>query len=189
MKTLLVLLALGVLVFGALFFSARNIGTEPDSMNNDTSVSEEAVTAEETNTNISDIGTPVDTTTSGRVIDLSGEGLRTVPMEIFENTSATTLDVSNNNLDGALQAEVRHLQNLEVLDLSDNNFTGVPAEVGQLAKLRVLDLSNNPITGLPYELGNLQSLELLDLRGTKYSKQDLDVIKKNLPEETVVNVD
>ena len=71
---------------------------------------------------------------------------------------------------------MRNLRNLQVLDLSDNDFAGVPAEVGQLSELRVLDLSNNPITGLPHEISNLKNLEVLDLRGTDYSEQDLQTI-------------
>lgn len=81
------------------------------------------------------------------------------------------------------------MQNLRVLNLSNNQFTGVPAEVGQLSKLEVLDLSNNPITGLPYEIGNLQNLKALNLKGTNYSKQDLEVIKEKLPSTTEILVD
>lgn len=107
--------------------------------------------------------------------------------EFFDNTEV--LDLSNQNLNGALQAEIRNMKNLKVLNLSNNNFTGVPAEVGQLDKLEVLDLSNNPITGLPYEIGNLQNLKTLNLKGTNYSKQDLEVIKQKLPSTTQILVD
>lgn len=114
-------------------------------------------------------------------LDLSSKGLTSVPKSVFEKTSLTKLDLSNNNLDGSLQAEVRHLKNLRILDLSDNNFTGVPAEIGQLSNLEELDLSNNKITGLPYELGNLSKLRFLDLTGNDYSKVDLEIIRKSLP--------
>lgn len=127
--------------------------------------------------------------TSGKNIDLSGKGLTKVPESVFRETSATSLDLSHNKLGGALQAEVRHLENLEVLNLSDNNLTGVPAEVGQLSKLRVLDLSNNPITGLPYEIGNLKNLEVLDLRGTQYATSDLEIIKEGLPPTVDIRTD
>lgn len=107
-------------------------------------------------------------------------------VSVPQNTKV--LDLSGRGLTGSLKAEIRHLQDLQVLDISDNNFTGLPAEVGQLSKLQTLDLSNNPFTGLPYELGNLKNLKTFDLRGTNYAEQDLDVIRKNLPSSTVIMV-
>jgi Leucine-rich repeat (LRR) protein len=127
-------------------------------------------------------------TSKSAVIDLSGQGLIKTPDYVFSKTDTQELNLSNNKLSGALQAEVRHLVNLRILDLSNNNFTGVPAEVGQLNKLEVLDLSNNSLTGLPYELGNLSNLTILDLRGNDYAKADLEIIKKGLP-NTEIRID
>lgn len=124
------------------------------------------------------VGTSI---SNGLRIDLSDTGLTSVPKYVFERTEIESLDLSQNSLSGALPAEVRHLRNLRILNLSENNFTGVPAEIGQLQNLEVLDLSGNPITGLPYELGNLKKLRILDLRDTAYSAQDLEVIKASLP--------
>jgi len=101
----------------------------------------------------------------------------------------TVLDLSGRGLTGSLKAEVRQLTELTTLNLSGNNFTGLPSEVGQLSKLKVLNLANNPLTGLPYELGNLQNLQVLDLRGTMYAKEDLEVIKAKLPKTTTILVD
>jgi Leucine-rich repeat (LRR) protein len=119
-------------------------------------------------------------------IDLSGQGLTKVPMYVFEQTDTVALNLSNNALTGALQAEIRHLGRLKSLDLSHNMFTGVPAEIGQLQRLETLDLSYNKLTGLPYELGNLSQLKLLDLRGNAYSEADLETIKKTLPDSVVI---
>jgi len=115
------------------------------------------------------------------VVNLSNQGLTSVPEYVFSQKKTEELNLSNNNLRGSLQAEIRHLENLRVLNLSKNNFTGVPAEVGQLSQLEILNLSGNPITGLPYELGNLKNLKVLDLRNTNYSKEDLEVITNGLP--------
>ncbi|MBI5457860.1 leucine-rich repeat domain-containing protein [Candidatus Kaiserbacteria bacterium] len=139
-------------------------------------------------------GTSEDTATVGSggvagtrsVLDLSGQGLTKAPAYIFDRTDIENLNLSRNAITGALQAEVRRLQNLKVLDLSDNKFTGVPAEIGQLKKLEVLDLSNNELTGLPYELGSLSRLQLLDVSGNAYSEADLLKIKESLPSSTVI---
>lgn len=122
----------------------------------------------------------------GETLNLSGQGLTKAPSDIFDNTNLSELDLSRNNLDGALPSQVGQLTNLRILDLSDNKFTGVPAEVGQLKNLEVLDLSNNLLTGLPNELGNLKNLKLLDLSGNNYSEMDLAGIRKNLPGTTVI---
>jgi Leucine-rich repeat (LRR) protein len=114
-------------------------------------------------------------------------------VEVYDGLSfgnkTTVLDLSGRGLTGSLKAEVRILTALTELDLSNNEFTGIPAEIGQLSSLRVLNLAGNPVTGLPHELGNLQNLEMLDLRKTSYSKPDLDVIVAKLPETTTVLVD
>lgn len=126
---------------------------------------------------------------NSNVLDLSGQGLNKVPMYVFDKTDVQELNLSNNILNGSLQAEVRHLQNLKILDLSNNQFTGVPAEIGQLKNLEVLNLANNQLTGLPHELGNLSNLKVLNLKGNNYASADLNIIKQNLPPSTVVQVD
>jgi len=123
---------------------------------------------------------------AGAELDLSGQGLRKVPDDILLREDVTSLDLSDNELEGALPAEIRHMRSLRVLDVSGNQMTGVPAEIGQLRDLRILDLSDNQLTGLPYELGDLQELELLDLSGNAYSEQDLLRIEGALPETTVI---
>ncbi len=124
--------------------------------------------------------------TGGNVLNLSGQNLSKVPDSVFNQTNLTELNVSNNKLTGALQAEIRKLANLRVLNASNNQMTGVPAEVGQLSKLEVLNLANNQLTGLPYELGNLKNLKTLNLSGNNYAEQDLAIIKKSLPADVKI---
>ncbi len=117
----------------------------------------------------------------------------TKQVEIYDGIKVSSLaekvDVSGRGLTGSLKAEVRQLNNLKELDLSDNKFTGLPAEVGQLSHLQVLNLSNNPLTGLPYELSNLSNLKTLDLRGTNYSQTDLNIIRQGLSNSVQILVD
>lgn len=119
-------------------------------------------------------------TTSSTRLDLSNSGLNKVPSYVFGMTGLQELDLSDNQLTGALPAEIRHLQKLRLLDASGNQMTGVPAEIGQLANLEELDLSDNQLTGLPLELGNLANLRVLDLRGNNASTQDLNAIRAKL---------
>ena len=45
----------------------------------------------------------------------------------------------------SLPSEIGQLENLEILDLSDNQLTSIPVEIGQLGKFGILDLQNNEI--------------------------------------------
>ena len=163
--------------------------TEEPVVNKTTIQTKEDAPEEDTPEDVADDVVDDVVVSSSRTIDLSGRGLTKAPGNIFNETNTEELNLSNNQLDGALQAEVRHLQNLRVLDLSDNQFTGVPAEVGQLSKLEILDLSNNKLTGLPHELGNLSNLKLLNLRGNQYSEFDLNIIRQGLPSNTRIETD
>lgn len=114
-------------------------------------------------------------------LDLSNKQLTKLPSYVLNLNNLEELNVSSNQLTGALPAEIKNLKKLKILNLSNNLMTGVPAEVGQLANLEILNLANNQLTGLPYELGNLKNLKTLDLSGNNYAQQDLDVILKGLP--------
>lgn len=126
------------------------------------------------------------TATSGKTLDLSNQGLTSIPSYVFSRTDLQHLDLSGNRLTGAPQAEIRHLQDLKTLDLSDNQMTGLPAELGQLRKLETLDASNNQLTGLPNELGNLTQLKTFDISGNPYSTLDLDGIATKLTNTRII---
>lgn len=121
-----------------------------------------------------------------KVLDLSNQGLASIPSYVFNKINIEELNVSHNSLTGAIQSQIGQLKNLKVLNASYNQMTGVPAEVGQLQNLQILDLSYNQLTGLPNELGNLNKLKTLNLTGNAYSQQDLDAIRAKLP--STVNI-
>ena len=70
---------------------------------------------------------------------------------------------------GEIPAELGSLTNLERLDLSDNQLSGVPAELGNLSNLKSLDLSHNRLTEIPGELGSLSNLTRFYLQGNQLS--------------------
>ena len=120
------------------------------------------------------------------MLDLSGQGLKTISSSVFQMTDLEELDLSDNQLTGALPGEIRFLEKLRVLDVSGNAMTGVPAEIGQLSSLEELDLSDNQLTGLPLELGNLENLRVLDLSGNDVSSQDLEAIRARLENTNII---
>ena len=78
----------------------------------------------------------------------------------------TALDLSNNNLAGALPASLAELNQLTSLDLGDNaGLTGmIPAGIGTLTGLTSLDLGGTALSGeIPASIGSLTALTSLDL--------------------------
>ncbi len=131
----------------------------------------------------------VNVISTDKTLNLSSQGLASVPSYVFSQTNLEELNASHNSLTGALPSQIGQLKNLKVLNISYNQMTGVPAEVGQLQNLQVLDLSYNQLTGLPHELGNLKNLKTLNLKGNSYSRQDLDYIRSKLPSTVNIIVD
>jgi Leucine-rich repeat (LRR) protein len=74
------------------------------------------------------------------------------------------LELSNNQLNGSLPAELGGLEYLENLDLGNNQLSGsIPPELGKLSRLKHLVLwGNRQLSGpIPPALGNLSNLEHL----------------------------
>ncbi len=96
-------------------------------------------------------------------LDLSYQGLSTLPSEIGRLVHLESLDLSGNELI-AVPPEMGGLTRLKNLDLRRNLLAGLPVEIGNLRSLSTLDLRQNHLTNLTPELGNLQQLKTLDLR-------------------------
>lgn len=108
----------------------------------------------------------VTTDDHGRVVelDLSQNQLSgAIPAAVGRLTNLDRLSLWGNQLEGELPAELGFLANLTRMSLWNNHLSGeIPAALGSLTKLESLSLSINNLSGaIPAELGRLTNLELL----------------------------
>ncbi|XP_034212799.1 receptor-like protein 2 [Prunus dulcis] len=78
---------------------------------------------------------------------------------------AASLDLSNNNINGHIPAEIGQLQLLRKLALNSNNFSGIiPYQISNLKNLEVFNLSTNHLSGIiPLSLASLNFLKEFDV--------------------------
>ncbi len=115
-----------------------------------------------------------------RILDLSRQKFAVFPKEIWELKKLVILNVNTNQLD-ALPEKIGRLKGLQMLDLSHNRLTTLPSEIGQLHNLTELYLQYNRIKTLPEEIARLQNLRKLTLYENPIPPQELDKIRKLLP--------
>ena len=94
-----------------------------------------------------------------------------IPAQLSDLTRLQELDLAANQLTGSIPSALGNLSNLTVLDLDTNQLSGsLPSELGNLSNLRKLAISENGLSGaLPAELGNLSNLAELYLWGNEFS--------------------
>ena len=99
-------------------------------------------------------------------LSVRGLNLTHLPSSILERTTLIELSVVNCQLklDPAAVVTLSHLEQLEILDLSDNPL-GLTPNLSRIRKLAILDLSNTGITAIPGGLLELPVLEAVDLSG------------------------
>ncbi|WVZ86181.1 hypothetical protein U9M48_033009 [Paspalum notatum var. saurae] len=120
-------------------------------------------------------------------LSLSGFGLQgTLPSDLQYCRAATTLDLSQNALDGQIPpALCDWLPFLVNLDLSSNKLTGpIPAELANCRFLNSLKLSGNALTGqIPASLARLDRLKSLDLSENRLDGQIPPQLGDSFPKE------
>nr|AJZ70280.1 brassinosteroid insensitive 1 [Linum usitatissimum] len=81
------------------------------------------------------------------------------------NGSMIFLDLSYNELSGAIPKEVRTMSYLFIMNLAHNNLSGeIPEELGQLKGLNILDLSSNKLEGrIPQSMTGMSLLNEIDM--------------------------
>tara|TARA_R110000772_G_scaffold25894_6_gene67217 strand:- start:4290 stop:5480 length:1191 start_codon:yes stop_codon:yes gene_type:complete len=101
------------------------------------------------------------------VLDLSGNALRTLPVELAQLSKLKIIFASNNQFE-ILPEVLGQCENLEMVGFKANKIRLVP-EQSLPIKLRWLILTDNQIESLPDSLGERPSMQKLALAGNKLS--------------------
>jgi Leucine-rich repeat (LRR) protein len=110
-----------------------------------------------------------------------GGRLTMLPKEIGELKSLKYLSLTESEIT-FLPEELGKLESLEELDLSFNPVLSFPQSILKLPKLKRIYFYNTKISSLPKELKDMKSLEEIDVRETEIPLNDLEQLKKTLPE-------
>lgn len=88
-----------------------------------------------------------------------------LPTELYQMQNLTIIDLTQNSLTGWLPEELLRMTNLTELSLPSNTLTGaLPPKLGLLTQTTKLDLGGNYFTGsIPSQLGTMASMAYLDL--------------------------
>ncbi|XP_028846152.1 toll-like receptor 7 [Denticeps clupeoides] len=124
-----------------------------------------------------------------KVLHISDNNLNFIPDQVFPGLpkKLTDLYVNKNRLKVFRWEKLEHLTQLQVLDLSENLLTDVPAELSNCTtSLKRLILSRNRISQLtPHFLNNAFNLKILDL-----SFNEIQNIEKfSFPEDVTETMD
>ncbi|MDW3649861.1 MAG: leucine-rich repeat domain-containing protein [Bacteroidia bacterium] len=108
------------------------------------------------------------------ILDLSGLGLKNIPKSVFElhwlkelnlgpiNDNGLAWNYSYRNYINEVNADIQHLESLEILNLKSNEIEEFPT-LGKLKFLKEVDLGNNKIVEIPSTKINFKSLQQLSL--------------------------
>ncbi|CAI5708654.1 unnamed protein product [Peronospora destructor] len=87
--------------------------------------------------------------------------LHQLPLALWNLETLTSLDLSNNKLEGCLPEQLGKLHKLRELGLEGNMLTKLPESIGELVHLEMLRVENNQLRTLPSPIGRLYNLKTL----------------------------
>ena len=114
-----------------------------------------------------------------RIINVANNDIDKFPEKLKDHKKLLTLILSDNDLDSITGDIIGSIDSLKILDLSDNQLTGIPKEIGSLKNLVSLNISHNAVQNLPIEIEKLSSLQELDISGNDFKSIAPDL--SNLP--------
>ncbi|MCP3058832.1 leucine-rich repeat domain-containing protein [Myxococcus sp. K38C18041901] len=109
-------------------------------------------------------------------------GIQQVPPELGRLTKLKKLDLSFNPLLVELPPELGNLESLESLDLRQTGVKTLPDSLERLRGLKYLDLQSTPLTTVPPVLFRMPWLRALDLYSTTLPPQEIEQLRRALPE-------
>lgn len=95
-------------------------------------------------------------------LDLSGQGLTTLPPEVLQLRGLRLLLLNDNRLE-ALPDDLGRLTRLSELELNHNGFAVFPRAILELSTLNELELSGNRLSALPDDIDRLTGLTEIEL--------------------------
>ncbi|KAL9860406.1 Receptor-like protein 9b [Arabidopsis thaliana] len=107
------------------------------------------------------------------ILDISENGVNNTVLPFINTASSLkTLILHGNNMEGTFpMKELINLRNLELLDLSKNQFVGPVPDLANFHNLQGLDMSDNKFSGSNKGLCQLKNLRELDLSQNKFTGQ------------------
>nr|WP_242059170.1 MULTISPECIES: leucine-rich repeat domain-containing protein [Nostoc] len=100
---------------------------------------------------------------------VSGNNLKTLPLELLGLPNLRKLDISGNPLE-SIPDVVTQILHLEELILIRVELTEIPNAIANLTNLTTLYLSSNKITQIPEAIANLTNLTWLDFRDNQITQ-------------------
>ncbi|CAI9116060.1 OLC1v1017111C1 [Oldenlandia corymbosa var. corymbosa] len=106
-----------------------------------------------------------------RDIDISGNMLTKLPESLLALPRVSSIDLSNNRLNGSISRKIGNAKYLSELFLQNNRISGLlPGEISGAINLVKMNLSNNLLSGpIPPEIGNLTNLTFLLLQHNMFN--------------------
>lgn len=121
-----------------------------------------------------------------QVLDLHGNLLTSLPMGIRRLNRLQTLNLSGNNLNITVFGLINELQSLRELRLAKNGLNGdLLSQSFSMENLQVLDLSNNQLDVLPTSIADLRSLQKLILGNNWFTSLSL----QSIPAQNLIELD